>query len=120
MSGKQDGISLIEKAPAFSKCICQTFPQCLPLQLQLSGAGEAGWGGCRPYLGGGEVRQPPVDVQRVPAGRQAALLQRPQLRRRPGAARDHLVEIEPQGGGILVGALVLRDTRKGVSQGCCR
>lgn len=59
------------------------------------------------------MREPPVDVQRVPAGLQAAPLQRPQLRRRPGAARDHLVEIEPQGSGVLVGALVLRGHREG-------
>lgn len=53
------------------------------------------------------MREPPVDVQRVPAGGQAAPLQRPQLRRRPGAARDHLVKVEFQGSGVLVRALVL-------------
>lgn len=66
---------------------------------RLDGLGVTQAGG---YLGGREVCQPPLDVQRVPAGRQAALLQRPHLRRRPGAARDHLVEVELQGSGVFV------------------
>lgn len=109
----------------FSKYICQTFPRRLLSRCSCSSlcpqepCGDPS-GPRVSYLGGREVCQPPVDVQRVPAGRQAAPLQRPQLRRRPGAARDHLVKIEPQGGGVLVGALVLRETRKYISQGGCR
>lgn len=51
--------------------------------------------------------EPPLDVQRVPAGGQAPPLQRPDLRRRPGAGRDHFIKVELQGSGVLVGALVL-------------
>ena len=64
------------------------------------------------YLPGGVVRQPALQVGRVPAREQAAALQVAQLRRGLGCCGDHLVEGVIERHGVTVSALVLKKINK--------
>ena len=52
--------------------------------------------------------EPALHVRGVQAGREAAVLQRPELGRRAPSRGDDVIEVEAQGGVVLVSPLVLR------------